>query len=447
MIKTTRAKSKEIIRIVKSVHRYEVPEIIFLPIAKGERNYMNWLRNAVKLVVLAVGLAGATPRGWADPFDDLVKKLGDGDPEVRAEAADGLARSGGPRAQKQFREMLTSSNAERRQVAAVGLLQVSDSEEDVAAVRKLLDDTDSIVRWSAALALGQSGRVEALPWLREAAASDSSESVREAAAEGVKKLEASIPWGRSLAAGYEQSAKLNKPVLAYFSLRGSDYCKKFELGVLQDQAVVDATQEFVPVWIDASRGADEVRKLDVRGTPTILILDRQGNEMTRIGGLVEKQELLKRLAEARRSKLTFREAKREATKNPANVQANWKVAETYLGDGREDMAEPHLRNVIAHDEANQYGHTDNAMFALGFLLGRKGEYSQGAYCLENLLKRWPGFKDKDKALYCLGLCQLAVGEKGAGQASLNRLIKEFPDSAAAANAKKALERFKQNETK
>ena len=105
------------------------------------------------------------------------------------------------------------------------------------------------------------------------------------------------------------------------------------------------------------------------------------------------------------------------------------------------MAEPNLRNVIGHDEENRYGYTDNAMFALGFVLGKRGQYAQAVYSLKHLIERWPSFKDKDKALYCLGLSQLALGQQEQGRATLEELIREFPDGAVAKAAKQALEKL------
>ena len=211
--------------------------------------------------------------------------------------------------------------------------------------------------------------------------------------------------------------------------------------MLADKAVADAAQEFVCVRVDAGKDTDEARKLDVRGAPTILVLDGQGNEMERVAGLVEKDKLLAKLAETRRGKLTFREARRLAQQNPGDVRANWKVAETYLEEGREDLAEPHLRSVLAHDEQNQYGYTDNAMFALAFALGKRGDYAKAVYSFEKLLERWPDFKDKDKALYCLGLSQLAVGQKDKGRAVLEQLVREFPESSTVKSAQAALSKL------
>jgi len=444
LIKTTRARARGVTSAVKAAHSYEVPEIIFVPVVAGERRYLKWIGSCVAKIAIMVLLA-STSIARADQVDDLLKQLGSTNEEERAEAADTLTRVGGPRVEKEFREMLKSTSPERRQVAVVGLLQVSDSNEDLELVHASLKDDNSVVRWSAVLVLQNSGRAEAIPWLEEVGKSDQTDSVREAAIEALVKLRGGIRWVRSLSDAEKQARQLKNPILAYFFLRDSDYCQKLEEGVLADKSVVDVAEEFVCVRIDAAKQADEARKLDVRGAPTILFLDGQGNEMSRVAGLVEKEQLLTKLNEAKRSKLTFREARRLATQNPGDVQANWKVAETYLEEGREDLAEPNLRNVVEHDEENQYGYTDKAMFALGFALGKRGEYAQAAYSFEKLLERWPEYKDKDKALYCLGLSQLAVGQKDKGRARLEQLLKEFPNSSTAKSAQAALDKLKKKE--
>ena len=427
-IKTTGKNVKALTRTIKANHSYDTPEIIFTGIT-GERRYLRWIRRSV----LALALIALPCR--ADQFDDWVKQLGSTNEETRAEAAEHIAQAGGPRAEKQFHEMLTSESSERRQMAVVGLLQVSDSDANLELVRARLKDDNSTVRWSAVIALGQSGRQEAIPWLQELAGTN---EVGEAATEAIAKLQASIRWQRSLPDALKQARELKKPVLAYFGLRGETLSTQFEEGVLADKAVVDAAQEFVCVRLNL----DEARQHDVRGAPTILILDGRGNEMLRIAGLTEKAKLLAKLESIRQGKMTFLEARRQAMQHADDVPANWKVAETYLEEGREDLAEPFLRNVINADEQNRYGYTDNALFALGFVLGKRGQHAQAAYCMEQLLAKWPEFKDADKALYCLGLSQLALGQKDKGRATLEKLVAQYPENATVKSAQRALEKLK-----
>jgi periplasmic divalent cation tolerance protein len=48
LIKTTRARARAVANAVKRTHSYEVPEVIFLPVAAGETKYLQWLRKPVK---------------------------------------------------------------------------------------------------------------------------------------------------------------------------------------------------------------------------------------------------------------------------------------------------------------------------------------------------------------------------------------------------------------
>ena len=47
LVKTTRARASGVASAVKAAHGYEVPEVIFLPVVAGERNYLKWLGESV----------------------------------------------------------------------------------------------------------------------------------------------------------------------------------------------------------------------------------------------------------------------------------------------------------------------------------------------------------------------------------------------------------------
>jgi len=47
-IKTTRARSREVIATVEVLHPYDTPEIVILPIAAGSQRYLDWLAASVR---------------------------------------------------------------------------------------------------------------------------------------------------------------------------------------------------------------------------------------------------------------------------------------------------------------------------------------------------------------------------------------------------------------
>ena len=48
LIKTTRSKRQFVIRTVRAVHSYDLPEMIFVNVTDGERKYLEWIRKSVR---------------------------------------------------------------------------------------------------------------------------------------------------------------------------------------------------------------------------------------------------------------------------------------------------------------------------------------------------------------------------------------------------------------
>lgn len=48
MIKSKKEKLPKIIKLVKSLHSYEVPEIIAIPIIAGDKPYLRWIDAALR---------------------------------------------------------------------------------------------------------------------------------------------------------------------------------------------------------------------------------------------------------------------------------------------------------------------------------------------------------------------------------------------------------------
>ena len=48
IVKSTRAKLARIIRLVRSMHSYAVPEIIAVPVIGGSRDYLDWIDESIR---------------------------------------------------------------------------------------------------------------------------------------------------------------------------------------------------------------------------------------------------------------------------------------------------------------------------------------------------------------------------------------------------------------
>jgi len=50
LIKTTKEREKDIYHTVESLHSYDTPELITIPIDHGSRPYLQWLENSVQKI-------------------------------------------------------------------------------------------------------------------------------------------------------------------------------------------------------------------------------------------------------------------------------------------------------------------------------------------------------------------------------------------------------------
>ena len=48
MIKTTKSREKDVYQNIQSLHSYDTPELITLPIENGSDRYLRWLENSVQ---------------------------------------------------------------------------------------------------------------------------------------------------------------------------------------------------------------------------------------------------------------------------------------------------------------------------------------------------------------------------------------------------------------
>jgi periplasmic divalent cation tolerance protein len=49
VVKTQRKMANKVVKRVKEIHSYEVPEVIALPIVEGNKDYLRWISDALAL--------------------------------------------------------------------------------------------------------------------------------------------------------------------------------------------------------------------------------------------------------------------------------------------------------------------------------------------------------------------------------------------------------------
>ncbi len=95
-----------------------------------------------------------------------------------------------------------------------------------------------------------------------------------------------VDWALSIA----NSPKVQKPVLLEFMSPACPWCARMERFTFRDREVVALARRFVCARIPFAKGTDDAKKYRVEGTPTYVILGRDGSEIARQSGFLRPTE-------------------------------------------------------------------------------------------------------------------------------------------------------------
>lgn len=105
-----------------------------------------------------------------------------------------------------------------------------------------------------------------------------------------------ITWQTDYEKAVQEAAAANKPILLELYMEGCGHCSKLHRETLVDDSVVaEVKAKFVPVRIEGRGRMDLVKKFDVKGAPTTLILSPQEQEKHRFVGFQTPAEYLQEL--------------------------------------------------------------------------------------------------------------------------------------------------------
>jgi thioredoxin-related protein len=105
-----------------------------------------------------------------------------------------------------------------------------------------------------------------------------------------------IPWTSNLESAFETATKNNVAVIAYLYTDWCGYCRQMDNTTFKDPALIDQiSSEFAWLRLNPEKSPDGQRlqrRFGVSGFPTVLVLDSEGNELTRIQGFVPPARFL-----------------------------------------------------------------------------------------------------------------------------------------------------------
>jgi thioredoxin:protein disulfide reductase len=107
----------------------------------------------------------------------------------------------------------------------------------------------------------------------------------------------SLDWQYYTDSTYEAALNSNERMIIDFYADWCIPCKELDALTFSNDQVIQATKDYISMKVDMTKTLSEQteiirKKFDIRGMPTVLIIDSQGNEIERITGFVNAEEFL-----------------------------------------------------------------------------------------------------------------------------------------------------------
>jgi thioredoxin-related protein len=247
-----------------------------------------------------------------------------------------------------------------------------------------------------------------------------------------------VEWSASLPEALKLAEAHDKIVMADFYTEWCGWCKKLDTEVYTDSRVTRiARDHFVAVKIDGDKHEQLVHKYEVRGYPTIVFLEPDGQELKRIRGFEPAKLFAADMLEvlelsALRSETADLEKAAAGGEKAADAQA--RLAYIYRRLGKEELAMRYLtkaketgldsadlqlelalltergadkvRSLKTWLQANP-GHAREweARFELGLACAEAQDWEQAAAVLEDVAKNAPQELYRVRSEYLVGVIQ------------------------------------------
>lgn len=217
-------------------------------------------------------------------------------------------------------------------------------------------------------------------------------------------------WLDSFNKALEKARVEDKPIIVDLYTDWCMYCKVLEKDIFPAKDVALELEKFVTVRINGDYAKDIVSKFSVRGYPTILLLDKNGNFIDKITGLPGNPLLVAKMQGAYIKKDIESGLLTEQKQSPDSVLSNYNLGLFYYRNGNfKNSSEYFLKSYNATGLDNPEKKSD-ALFLLGLIQIQDNKFTEAVSLWSSYMEKYPEL-NKGTALYCRGISYYFSGKK------------------------------------
>ncbi len=255
-----------------------------------------------------------------------------------------------------------------------------------------------------------------------------------------------IKWEKNFDEALKKARKAGKPVIVDFWADWCAWCHRLDKNTYADPWVARKAQEFVAVKVNTEgsrKETDVAVRYHVTSLPTVVFLSPEGRQLFRMNGYQGPGQFPRTLEGALQAARTVMSWEEALARDPDDPRALLALGSHLFDQEYFDESRDLLQRAVSRDVEAELDERRRARMLLAIIEHVTRNFGEAERLVKEALSLQPGPEDQPKLLFVLGRTYLSSGRQAEGVATFEVIVREYPQSPAAAKARESLVNLRQ----